>query len=752
VCLNTTQQDFRMLKFKQCRLIFLFVFFVYQTSAQNLTIDSLRHKINNAADDTVKVNLTLSMANEFFWSGQYEKALEVATQGMKLARQLDFKKGEGQALIVCGQSNIRLGNYDNAFQFFSDAVSIFTALDLPREKASSHLYLGQVYDFKAFYPKALDEYAIAKEMAIKSNDQVTLTKILNSTGITYFNKGDYEAALENYLTALKTTPPAGNEKVYATVLNNIGVVNLQLTQYAEALKYFLLYVDAMKRLKGTHGLGVGYMNVGEAYMKLGDRMKAIENFTEASRIQSETGDKKGMALSFSNMGDVYKALNNYKKASDVYKHSIDLARQIKNDEVLLNPLIGAADLYIKSRSYGEAQQTIEEARAIASLIGSKSWLERAYLTSSKLDSARGDYHQAYSWFKKYSVLKDSLLDEQKSRQIIQMKELYESEKKDKEIRLLSETNKLAEVQRANTKKLFTVYVMFLSVIIVIILYWLLHKTRHSKILKLQKEEISNANKELKLLLEKIAVQNDVLAEKNENLKELHREKDALIGVVVHDLRSPLNRILGLSQLVGLSGDLNDQQKFIMDNMNRVCHDGNRLIGDLLEMNEYETSEHIEFSTIAIIPFLESHLKQYVALSNAKNIQMEFNVTADNRIAVKTNGDYLKRIIDNLVTNAIKFSQPDSRIWVNLLLDGDAVALTVRDEGPGFTPEDLTQLFQKFKKLSARPTAGESSTGLGLSIVKILADKLKASIKVESKQGDGATFVIRLPLATEIVVA
>jgi len=113
--------------------------------------------------------------------------------------------------------------------------------------------------------------------------------------------------------------------------------------------------------------------------------------------------------------------------------------------------------------------------------------------------------------------------------------------------------------------------------------------------------------------------------------------------------------------------------------------------------------------------------------------------------VLTDENYLHRIVDNLLSNAIKFSTTGSTVEVTAATANHSLVIRVKDTGPGFLEEDKPFLFQKFKKLSARPTGGESSNGLGLAIVKTLVDRLKGDISLETSRGQGSEFVITLPL-------
>jgi signal transduction histidine kinase len=141
--------------------------------------------------------------------------------------------------------------------------------------------------------------------------------------------------------------------------------------------------------------------------------------------------------------------------------------------------------------------------------------------------------------------------------------------------------------------------------------------------------------------------------------------------------------------------------------------------------------------------LEERIAFYQFLSINKKIDLQLIHDLDKQ--VKSNPGYLSRIIDNLVSNAIKFSKNESIIHVNAKIADGSLTLIVKDNGPGFSEDDKKLLYQRFKKLSARPTGGESSNGLGLAIVKTLIDRLNGEITLTSELGKGSEFTIRIPV-------
>jgi signal transduction histidine kinase len=146
---------------------------------------------------------------------------------------------------------------------------------------------------------------------------------------------------------------------------------------------------------------------------------------------------------------------------------------------------------------------------------------------------------------------------------------------------------------------------------------------------------------------------------------------------------------------------------------------------------------LDFANVAT-----SLVKHYRSIAEKKKIEIDLNISGETTIRGDKN--YLSRIIENLLSNAIKFSGADTKIHCSLIRKDDCLEFSVKDEGPGISDEDKPKLFQRFQSLSAKPTSGESSTGLGLFIIKTIAEKMGADILCVSEAGKGAEFILRLP--------
>ena len=240
-----------------------------------------------------------------------------------------------------------------------------------------------------------------------------------------------------------------------------------------------------------------------------------------------------------------------------------------------------------------------------------------------------------------------------------------------------------------------------------------------------------------------------LSAANERLHALNQEKSDLLGIVAHDLRNPLNAVQGFAEFIvnhreSNVGQVSNDAKQII----RAAAKMNHLINDLLDLNAIEEGKmKLKMEEVELHSAVASTLQIHQMAADAKGITLELE-PASSPVNVQADSRAFVQIVDNLLTNALKFSPKNSQVKISVTQARGFAMVRVRDQGPGLRPEDHARLFQKFAKLSARPTAGESSTGLGLSIVKRMAGAMNGTVDCESVFGQGATFIVQLPMVTQ----
>lgn len=301
--------------------------------------------------------------------------------------------------------------------------------------------------------------------------------------------------------------------------------------------------------------------------------------------------------------------------------------------------------------------------------------------------------------------------------------------KEKEIQYMDLIGKARQIEfetRTRNFLILLVTVTFILLIVIIILY-----SKRSK----QKRKIEVQRKRIEL-------KNQQLEKRNLHLMQLDEEKNNLIRILAHDLRTPINHVQGLAQVFLLTNtSLTEEQRKIILDIKDASVRLNKMITSILDSASLKNEkEKICLDDVPICSLVRQIAKTFEKQAENKNIRLSV-ITCDDHHMIRCDSLFFTQVLENLISNAIKFSEPGKNIEISVHESGDRMLISVKDEGPGFTKADKQLLFREFQRLSAKPTAGESSTGLGLSIVKRYVEMMNGEVWCESEHGEGATFTV-----------
>lgn len=239
----------------------------------------------------------------------------------------------------------------------------------------------------------------------------------------------------------------------------------------------------------------------------------------------------------------------------------------------------------------------------------------------------------------------------------------------------------------------------------------------------------------------LASQQALIESKNRQLTSLNEEKSHLIKVLAHDLRSPIGRIVGFANLL-----LDDVHKDKQEMLEIIRKDGEKmdtLITKILDVEAIESKQkNLLIEDVYVVNIINDVVNDYQQKATNKGITIQTNF-AKEPVILKADKVYLSQVIENLLSNAIKFSEAKTTVKIEI---DEKKLIHIKDEGPGFAESERNMVFKKYQKLSARPTHGESSTGLGLSNVHMFVKLMNGIITFDSELGRGTSFHIELPRA------
>lgn len=555
----------------------------------------------------------------------------------------------------------------------------------------------------------------------------TANKILGSI---YLLLGDYEIALEYLLTSLELNNQLENQPEIGSVMNMIASLHVLQENYERAIEYYTETRTMMQELGQAETVGSLTMNIGVAHYYMGNYQKALEFYEEAKAIgeSEEVEEPRLYMIAITNIGNVQIELGEYDQAEEFLVEAIEYFRENSLNVNLTGAYLYLSKLYHRKGEYERALEQAMNGRDLSVEIDQSQYKLESYQRLAQIYEDMGNDEQAYENFKIFHEEQQKVFNDERSKQINRLQTQYEVEQKNQEIDLLNKEIALreAEVSRQKLWRNFLIggLVMLALVMILLFRYSSLRK-RANKLLNKRKKEIE---------------------EQNQQLVRLNEEKNEFLNIAAHDLRGPLSALVGVTELLEHTDESDAASKkeyinIIKDTTNRML----KMINQLLDVNSIESNgSSVNTSLINVIPLAERLVKIYQRQAAEKQISVvsDFKVKTMNIMADES---HLRSIIENLLSNAVKFSEHESEVTLQLEKVDDLAKIIVADNGPGISEADQKKLFDRYARLSNKPTGDESSVGLGLYIVKNLTESMNGNIRCESEPGKGSRFIVTFPL-------
>lgn len=635
------------------------------------------------------------------------------------------------------------------------------------------------FEYRFSYPDSTiyfcnKAYALGQRIHLETG----LSRPLSFIGLAKANQGAYVEALEYQTRSLQMAENQRDTLQMAHGHNNIGRIYYERGDLVRSYNEFVGARDLFQKLNDLSGLAYVYRSLSDVHEAKADHRNALDNALKALALRKDLSDRRAMTSSYMELGIIYQKMDSTDLALKQFEIADSIASLMNDKLTKAEITVGIAEILCKEGKSTEAGALAEEVLHVVTENSNQKVFLRARLLMARNEIFLKRYSRASAILDKvyksseasrnlvfqrdaarllgnvYAALKDpaKAREYENTYQLLQAK--IEKEDLSREIERLEfqltiakaeRENELLKARQARDEALIAEqrFQNTLSLIVVgfggilIFLTWVVSRKR-----KQVNQRLEEQNQHIRAQQEEILKQNEVLSQSNRELDMLNHEKDTLMNIVAHDLKSPLNRIMGLAQILERENHPGVQQAELLRLIQDCARGGGDLITGLLDVHALNEGRELPRPTaIQFDEFIKQKAQPFHTVAEAKGSRLQGTNRIDWRVICDPS--YLGRIVDNLVSNAIKFSPRNSVIEIDTEWKSGCIYLSVKDQGPGFSEEDKAHLYQKFRKLSAQPTAGESSHGLGLAIVKTLVERLNGTIELTTSP-NGSTFLVRIP--------
>ncbi|MFK5892592.1 MAG: tetratricopeptide repeat protein [Pseudomonadota bacterium] len=622
----------------------------------------------------------------YLYTGNILKAIEYSKISTKVAKKIGSKERIASGLALLGDINKKQNNYFVALDYCLEALNLYKELNIENLIARTTNVIGEIYGNLGDYPKAAGYFFEVLKIAEKTNDKASLINGIFALGDILILQNEHEKAKEYFQRGLKIAQELKNELTISNALTKLGEIETLLENYPEALEYYYNAYEIAEKIGTQKDMASNLCNIANIMNIQGETTIALEHLYKATEIYTKIDYKYGVCISYYEIGSVYMGIYDYTKALYYTKRAIEIS--IEKSIVIKREII--------------------------------------YKQLSEVYAAQKNYKKAYENYILYKELNDSLFSEKNIKEFTSLENKYQFKKEKHAIELEQQKKDAIQAEQVQKQKVvrnsFIVGFVLMVLLVLVIFSSYINKRKANFILAEQKEEIETQAEELD--------------GKNRKLTQLAQFKDDLTNMIVHDLKNPLSNIINI-ELFSDSDDMIDivrQAGFKMLN----------LVQNILDVYKYETTEFkLNKSKNSLTDLINEAIIDIKFSANQKSLSFEFIDLKD--VYVNSDAGITKRILVNILTNAVKFSPKNEQITVKVsVMDKDMLRISIHNQGPGIPKHKQNLIFERFGQSKQKNLDKIGSTGLGLTFCKMAVEAHSGKIGVVSESKTGIEFWFTLP--------
>ena len=578
--------------------------------------------------------------------------------------------------------------------------------------------LGRTYRESNLFGKAIEchrhELALAKQL----HDTIAMVQTLNNIGTNYRRMGVLDEAINYHYRALhlaeafslQQDPTAFKNRLVS--LNGIGNICLTLSDTETADSVFRAAL-AGERFLGSHlGQAINYANIGSLF-EHSNRTDSAWTYYRLSMEQNKLAHSDlGISLCHTHFGRLYEKEGKIAQAIAEYHKAYDIMASSDDQWHAMEPCLALAQIYVKEGNHSQAKHYLAIADNVAHRLKSLEHQSQVAWLYYNIYHKEGDNRNALKFYKQYNELGDSVASEKNLIHMQKIRIRYEHEQRRAEVDAINK-----EYRTERTLKMVSIATVFLVIILAaVIISFLVYALNNRKRKQLAQQQMNEM-------------------------------RVSFFTNITHEFRTPLTVILGYAQMME-KGKLPPEDIANIGHM--VSRQGSRLlslINQLLDIQKVKsTIGQPEWRRGDIVLFISTIVESYLNLAHSRRISLMY-APKQQKAVCDFVPDYAQKVVCNLVTNAIKFSEDGGRVLVAIDIKDDILTLRVADYGTGISEADRKRIFEPFYQTDTKKKS--IGSGVGLALVKQIVSSLKGSIDVSSRIGVGSVFVVKVPVKAPV---
>ena len=619
-------------------------------------------------------------------------------------------------------------DFSKSLDYARRAVEIAERIDRPNAKAESYSNLAYFYTLSGDFSSALKYDNQAIQNAILAGDSLLIVISHNNLGNDYYDIGKYDEAYFYFTSSYSVGKKIGDSLRMAIALHNVGRVFKELGQFDAATQHLKLSRKISAKIKDAPGEPFYYDEMSDINLRRGEYDSALSSLNASLRLTDKQDLQILLPPIYTKMAKVYLAKNDFKNALAYYDSTYQLVQTRNNQYTIAEVNLGRGKVLLKQKNYDQAAELAEQSLQRAHELNARVLEIECNRVLHDIAIQQGDYKKSLDYFKQYKILEDSLFSQEMLQKLYSNQYRFESESKDLQIAALNQRDaRQADLlKREEFLRNILAVVGALSIILLVTVY-----------------RSGQRRKQINTLLVK---HHDEMEKRSEELERLNQVKDKFFSIISHDLRSPINALSGILDIMSKGGlsqeEFSEQTAELRIRFNHTRTLLNNLLDwTLLQMDKLR----LQPTKINIKKIVDENLEMFMNLQT-KHIKLINNIPESAFGLADSNT--INLVFRNLITNAIKFTNDGGEVTMECVDKGGEWLVSVHDNGVGIKPEVMQILFDKTAPYTTRGTANEKGTGLGLILCKEFIEKNNGRIWVESSENSGSTFWFTIPKAQD----